>query len=64
MKKQKRIALNHGHARVDEDCSQETIDMLNALADAAYNMDLRSIQILKAKITIEKTPNPNLPTKF
>lgn len=64
MKKQKRIKINHGSARVDEDCSPETIDMLNKLADAAYNMDLKSVQIPKVKIDIQKTPNPNLPTKF
>ena len=64
MKKQKRIALNHGSARVDEHCSQETIDMLNKLADAAYNMDFSKIEKVKKKQDILKTENPNLPTHF
>lgn len=64
MKKQKRIELNHGSARVDEDCSQETIDMLNKLADAAYNMDFSKIKKIEKKKDNLRTPNPNLPTHF
>lgn len=52
MEKQKRIKINHGYATVSEDCSQETIDMINRLADAAYNFNVKEIQITKAKITI------------
>lgn len=37
MKKQKRIPVKGGSARVDEDCSQETIDMVNRLAELAYD---------------------------
>ena len=62
MKKQKTIKINHGTARVDEDCSQETIDMINKLADAAYNMKMPNK--LKQKQSLERTPKPNLPTKF
>jgi hypothetical protein len=64
MKKQKRIALTHGSARVDEDCSQETIDMLNKLADAAYNMDFSKVKKPLKKSDVTRTPNPNLPTHF
>lgn len=62
--KQKTIKLKHGTATVDENCSPETIKALNDLADAAYGMDLKSIQKPKVKIEINKTANPNLPTKF
>lgn len=36
MKKQVRIKLKYGTARVDEDCSKETINMLNKLSELAY----------------------------
>ena len=61
-KKQKRIFINHGSARVDVDCSQETIDMINKLADIAYNMDLSKVEKIKPKQNnINKT---QLPTNF
>ncbi len=43
-KKQKRIALKYGSARVDEDCPQETIDMLNKLCEIAYHADLSKLK--------------------
>lgn len=39
MKRQVRIQLKHGSARVDEYCSQATIDMLNKITEIAYNKD-------------------------
>lgn len=38
----KRIQLNHGTARVDENCPQKTIDALNKIVDKAYNMNINS----------------------
>jgi len=62
MKKQKRIKINHGTARVDEDCSQETINMLNALADAAYNMDFTKIEKASMKGNNTNSPYPKKTT--
>lgn len=42
MKKQKRIPLKHGSARVDENCSQETIDMLNKMTELAHETEVKS----------------------
>ena len=39
MKPQKLIPLKYGSARVDEDCSQETIDMLNKMCEIAHSID-------------------------
>ncbi len=64
MKKQKRIKLKHGTAHVDENCSPETIESLNTLADLACSMGIESIQIPKAKIDIQRAPLPNTPTHF
>jgi hypothetical protein len=36
MKEQIRIQLKYGSARVNKNCSQETIDMLNKLSEIAY----------------------------
>jgi hypothetical protein len=52
MKKQKRIALKHGSARVDENCSQETIDSLNRLCELAYEMDVKEISANGLKIEV------------
>lgn len=40
---EKRIKLNHGSARVDWDCSQKTIDMLNEMCERAYEMDIKEL---------------------
>lgn len=47
MKKQKRIALKYGSAMVDEDCSQETIDMLNRLVEKAYHAHVKNVERIK-----------------
>ena len=44
MKKQKRIPLKYGSARVDEDCSQTTIDMLNKMCELAYEMTTKQLK--------------------
>ena len=44
MKKQKRIPLKHGSTRVDEDCSQATIDMLNKMCELAYEMTAKQLK--------------------
>jgi hypothetical protein len=44
MKKQKRIPLKYGSARVDEDCSQTTIDMLNKICELAYEMPTKKLK--------------------
>lgn len=38
MKKQIRIPIPHGSARVDEDCPKEVIEALHKLAELAYKM--------------------------
>lgn len=50
-KKQKRVALKYGSARVDEDCPAKTIKMLNKLCEIAYHADLSKIAkpIVKTK---------------
>lgn len=35
----KRIILRHGTARVEDNCSEETIKALNELSELAYNYD-------------------------
>jgi hypothetical protein len=51
LKKQKRIALSHGaSAKVDEDCSQETIDNLNALVERVHNLSPEEIKEIKEKM--------------
>jgi hypothetical protein len=39
MNNQKRVNLTHGSARVDKDCSKETIIALNKISELAYEMD-------------------------
>lgn len=39
MKEQKRISLTHGTARVDKNCSKETIEALDQMSKLAYNME-------------------------
>ncbi len=42
----KRVPLTHGSARVDNDCSQETINALNKMSELIYNMDeLHTIEV-------------------
>jgi len=42
MKEQKRVQLTHGSARVDKDCSQETINALDEISKRAYKMEGKS----------------------
>lgn len=58
MKKQKRIPLKYGSARVDEDCSPTTIDMLNKMCELAYEMPTG--QLNKALIRYQFLPDPEL----
>lgn len=42
-----RVRLKHGSARVAENCSKETIDMLNKMVELAYNMKEEDLIKLK-----------------
>lgn len=45
MKKNKRIKLIHGEATVDENCSEETIKMLNKISEKLYNSSVKDGEI-------------------
>ncbi len=64
MKNQKRIKLKHGTAHVDENCSPEVVESLNTLAELAYSMDFKSIQLTKVKIDIRKNKTPDFQTQL
>jgi hypothetical protein len=47
MKKQKRIWVKSGSARVDEDCQQAIINMLRKIAEIAFKMSAKELNQLK-----------------
>ena len=45
MNEQKRVKLTHGTARVDKNCSKETIKILNEMSTIAYEMKSKLLNI-------------------
>lgn len=54
MSEQKRVKLTHGTARVDENCSKETLTALDELSKIAYEMESEPLNIDSVILSAEK----------
>lgn len=45
MKNQKRVNIAHGSARVDEDCSEETLKALDQISKIAYETEIEPLNM-------------------
>ena len=64
----KRIQPTHGSARVENNCSPETIQALDKLSKASYNHIAKEkeleLEIISAKMFIKEKHNGEIPYKF